>query len=141
MEQIKFVIPGEPIGKGRPRFNRATGRTYTPDKTAKYENLVKVEYQMQCEGVKFEDDAMLDMRILAYYSIPQSASKKKKAMMEAGLIRPTKTPDVDNICKILCDALNKIAYRDDAQVVDCQVRKFYSSEPRVVVLIQNVSSQ
>lgn len=50
-------------------------------------------------------------------------------------IRPTKKPDFDNIGKVICDALNKIAYRDDSQIVDAQVRKFYSDRPRVVVTI------
>ena len=56
--------------------------------------------------------------------------------MEEGKIRPTKKPDFDNIGKIVCDSLNKRAYNDDAQVVDAQVRKFYSRNPRVVVTIQ-----
>jgi len=55
--------------------------------------------------------------------------------MADGIIRPTKKPDIDNICKIICDSLNKIAYHDDSQIVDCQVRKFYSERPRVVVTI------
>ena len=33
--------------------------------------------------------------------------------LQAGLIKPTKKPDCGNIIKIICDALNGIAYRDD----------------------------
>lgn len=136
--KVKFIILGEPAGKGRPRFRSAGPyvKTYTPEKTASYENLVKLEYERQCGDYRFPDDAQLDVRIIAYYEIPKSASKKKAKMMEDGEIRPTKTPDFDNIGKIVCDSLNKIAYRDDAQVVDAQVRKFYSRNPRVVVTIQ-----
>ena len=54
-------------------------------------------------------------------------------------IRPTKKPDWDNIGKIICDSLNQIAYRDDAQIVDSQVRKFYSENPRVEVIIKEVA--
>lgn len=136
--QIKFVIPGEPKGKGRPRFSRQTGRTYTPNDTASYENLVKVEYQAQCGKKRFPDNVMLDMRILAYYSVPQSKSNRQKNLMLDGLIRPTKKPDMDNVVKIIADSLNRIAYRDDTQIVDCQVRKFYSAEPRVEVIIRQV---
>ena len=135
MEQVKFIVPGEPCGKGRPRFSRKLGKAYTPDKTAMYENLVKVEYQSQCKAYKFPDGAMLDMRILAYYGIPKSESKKKKALMRRNAIRPTKRPDFDNVAKLVADALNQVAYRDDTQIVDCQVRKFYSDEPRTEVLI------
>ena len=58
--------------------------------------------------------------------------------MLGGDIRPTKKPDMDNVIKIIADALNKIAYRDDTQIVDCQVRKFYSEKPRVEVMIQTI---
>lgn len=51
-------------------------------------------------------------------------------------IRPIKKPDVDNVTKIIADSLNNIAYKDDAQIVDSTVRKFYSDMPRVQVIIQ-----
>ena len=134
--QVKFTILGEPKGKGRPRFSRKTA--ITPKDTVNYETLVHMEYLEQCNGFRFEDDAMLDLRIKAYYSIPKSASKKKKAAMLAGEIRPTKKPDMDNVVKIIADSLNQVAYRDDTQIVDCQCRKFYSDTPRVEVIIKTV---
>lgn len=38
---ISFSVPGEPVGKGRPRFTR-TGHPYTPGKTGSYESLVRL---------------------------------------------------------------------------------------------------
>lgn len=136
--RINFTVMGEPKGKGRPRFCRNTGHAITPKDTVNYETLVKMEYTQACGEQMFPDDAMLDMRIKAYYSIPKSASKKRHAAMLSGDIRPTKKPDMDNVIKIIADALNKIAYRDDTQIVDCQVRKFYSEKPRVEVMIQTI---
>lgn len=134
--KVQFTVLGEPQGKGRPRFSKVGGKviTRTPDATVLYENLIITEYRRQV-GRRFEDDAMLDLRIVAYYGIPASASKKRKAAMLAGDIRPTKKPDADNIVKVVADALNEVAYHDDAQVVDCQVRKFYAEQPRIVVTI------
>lgn len=136
--RINFTVMGEPKGKGRPRFCRNTGHAITPKDTVNYETLVKMEYTQACGEQMFPDDAMLDMRIKAYYSIPKSASKKRHSAMLSGEIRPTKKPDMDNVIKIIADALNKIAYRDDTQIVDCQVRKFYSEKPRVEVMIQTI---
>ena len=79
------------------------------------------------------------MRITAYYSIPKSTSKKKRALMERFQIRPMKKPDNDNIVKVVQDALNEVAFHDDVQVVDCQLRKFYSDNPRLVVTIQEAA--
>lgn len=146
MNKVKFTVLGEPQGKGRPRFvaryNPATqksfGQAHTPDKTIAYENLIKVEYGVQTNNFRFQDGAMLDMRILAYYGIPKSKSKKAKAAMLAGEIRPTKKPDMDNVMKVVADSLNDVAYHDDTQIVDCQLRKFYSEQPRIEVIIQEI---
>ncbi len=139
--KIKFTILGNPSGKGRPRFSTQTGRAYTPKKTVMYENLVRTEYCIQCGNFMFADDSMLDMRILAFYEIPKSTSKKKRALMLNGMIRPTKKPDMDNVVKIIADSLNKVAYRDDTQIVDCQCRKFYSDTPRVEVIISQLGTE
>lgn len=156
--EVKFTVPGEPKGKGRPQTkvmysakgftDKKTGKTrntmvnaVTPQKTVIYENLVKSMYSDLYENFRFPDDAMLDLRIMAYYTIPKSASKKKRAAMLAGEIRPTKKPDMDNVVKVIADALNQIAYRDDTQIVDCQCRKFYSENPRVEVRIINLSEE
>lgn len=136
--KAKFTIPGEPKGKGRPRV-RSAGYAYTPSDTAVYENLVKLEYQRQCKGVRFPDDMDIDMRITAYYKAPKRVSKKKRTAMLEHRIRPKKKPDIDNVFKIVADSLNGIAYHDDSQIVDGMVRKFYSDEPRVVVTIQNAA--
>lgn len=139
VKQVRFTILGEPKGKARHRFNTQTGRAFTPKQTVNYETLVHTEYMVQCKGFRFPDDAMLDMRILAYYSIPKSGSKKVKAQKLANVIRPTKKPDMDNVVKMVADALNQVAYKDDTQIVDCQVRKFYSAEPRIEVIIREVT--
>lgn len=140
--KVKFTVRGEPQGKGRPRFSRVGNhvQTRTPDETVLYENLIRTEYQRQCGSARFPDNAQLDMRVLAYYQVPASASKKKVRQMLNREIRPAKKPDWDNIGKVVADSLNQLAYRDDAQVVDAQVRKFYSEHPRIEVVIQIASA-
>ena len=139
--QAEFTIHGEPKGKGRPRFSTKSGTAYTPEATANYENLVKVEYLRQCGNVKFEQGKELEITITAYFSIPESKSKKAKEQMRSGMIRPTKKPDMDNIVKIIADSLNKIAYHDDSQIVDAVIRKYYSDNPRVVVKIAEIEKE
>lgn len=145
-EVIQFTVYGEPQGKGRPRFvaryNPATqksfGQAHTPEKTIVYENLIRTEYSLQTKNFRYPDDAMLDMRIMAYYGVPKSVSKKKKALMLEGKIRPTKKPDMDNVMKVVADSLNQVAYKDDTQIVDAQCRKFYSVKPRIEVIIKQI---
>jgi Holliday junction resolvase RusA-like endonuclease len=136
---IEFIVPGEPTGKGRPRVSIIAGHANlrTPEKTVLYENNVRMQYQLVSQGYKFNDQDQLLMRIDAFFQIPQSASKKKKELMISGGIRPTKKPDMDNILKVVADALNGVAYRDDTQIVTAGVHKFYSDNPRVEVLIRS----
>lgn len=137
--KVHFTVPGEPQGKGRPRFTARNGRAFarTPEKTAIYENLIKMEYQSQCKDVRFQDKEPLYMEVAAYYTIPASTSKKKKAEMQNKILRPVKKPDWDNIGKVVADSLNQIAYRDDAQIVEAVVKKYYSDVPRIEVTIRN----
>jgi len=136
--RISFPVPGEPKGKGRHRSTIVGGyiKTYTPAETVAYENLIKLEFKGQCGGVKFPDDAQLDLRVKAYYQIPKSASRNKRAAMLSHQIRPTKKPDADNLIKVIADSLNGLAYRDDAQICDAMIRKFYSDQPRIEIVIQ-----
>ena len=131
-----FVVPGEPKGKGRPRVVRrgAYTMTYSPQDTRDYET--EVRWCWRDAGLKrYPDDAHLYIRITAYFKIPKSVSKKKREMMLNDEIRPTKKPDLDNIAKIICDALNGEAYKDDAAIVDLRIKKYYSENPRVEVFL------
>ncbi len=140
---IQFTVPGEPVGKGRPRVVNHGGfsKAYTPEKTVIYENLVKTEYGIQTKGFRFPDDAAIRMKIVAFYAIPKSVSRKKRELMLSGMIRPTKKPDVDNLTKIIADSINTIAYRDDAQIVECYCSKYYSDTPRVEVKLQGMKGE
>lgn len=132
-----FEIIGEPQGKGRPRFSTRGGfvKTYTPEKTASYENFVKVCYLNKYKGQKLDGEIIAE--IIAYFPIPKSFSKKKRSEAIEGKIRPTKKPDTDNIAKTILDSLNGIAFEDDKQVVALLVKKLYGEEAKVVVSLKN----
>lgn len=140
MELIHFVVPGKPFGKQRPRVacRGKFSKAYTPKETIAYENLVKLFYAQESKGEMFPEDAELEIIILAYYEIPKSASKVKREGMLSGKIRPTKRPDIDNVAKAIYDSLNKVAYHDDAAIVEAMISKFYSDSPRVEVTIKRI---
>lgn len=141
MNAVSFTIPGPPQGKARPRVVRAKSGislTYTPDKTVRYEELVRIRYKSAAQGFRFPDDAQIGIQITAWYPVPKSKSKKIKAAMLAGAMLPTKKPDCDNIVKIVCDALNDFAYKDDQQITLAQIRKRYAEMPKVDVKMWEV---
>ena len=140
--RVKFAVLGEPQGKGRPIFSTWNGRVSarTPPKTVAYEKDIQAMYRRAHPNRSFPEGTMLDLRVLAYFGVPNSASQRKRAEMLAGGIRPTKKPDADNILKVVADSLNGLAYYDDSQVVDTQIRKYYSSKPRIEIIIQEIGN-
>lgn len=141
METVRFTVPGAPKGKARARTVRGRGGnsfSYTPEQTVLYENLIKCCYRQEASGMIFNDGQPLKVTIIAYYPIVKSTSKKKKQQMLDDLMFPTKKPDIDNIAKSILDALNKLAYRDDTQVVTLHMEKHYADEPRVEVEIEEI---
>lgn len=141
MKTVKFIVPGAPKGKARARTVRGRGGnsfSYTPEQTVLYENLIKCCYRQEASGMIFNDGQPLKVTIIAYYPIVKSTSKKKKQQMLNDLMFPTKKPDIDNIAKSILDALNKLAYRDDTQVVTLHIEKHYADEPRVEVEIEEI---
>lgn len=131
---IEFEIPGDPVAKQRPRMTKS-GHVYTPEKTRKYEKLVKEACLNHSRGWKYEKDVPLMIRITAYFSIPKSDSKKRKKEKKIGMIRPTVKSDIDNICKSILDGLNGVAYVDDKQIVSLHASKWYAESPKVMVKI------
>lgn len=133
---IAFEVPGPIRGKARPRVTRA-GITYTPKETAQYENLVKLCFREAAEAENvdlFEQPVRAQLEV--YYEIPKSTTKRRQGAMLADQLYPTKKPDADNVAKIVLDSLNGIAYKDDSQVVELTVNKFYSKRGQPYVFVR-----
>lgn len=124
---VHFVIPGTPVAKGRPKFARRGNfvTTYTPEKTASYENLVRVKAEEAMRNRPVIEGAVA-VCIRLFVAPPASWSLKKQRAALAGEILPTSKPDADNCVKGIFDAMNEIVFRDDKQVVDLVVSKRYA---------------
>jgi Holliday junction resolvase RusA-like endonuclease len=135
---FELILDGEPIGKGRPRFSRQTGHTYTPEKTARFEERLAWAAQSTMQRRPLFDGP-LRVLINAYFSIPASKPAKWRLAAMEQKILPTKKPDIDNVIKGVADALNKVVYVDDTQIVSLAAGKFYSDRPRIEIFIRHVS--
>lgn len=131
----EFEVPGKITGKGRPRVNTQTAIAYTPTKTREYEELVKQYFIIKYRKIKPLEGRIV-ISIKAYFGIPKNVSKKQKEEMLANIISPIKKPDIDNIAKIILDALNKLAFHDDNQITKLNIEKIYAEEEKVYVKIE-----
>ena len=132
---FKFTIPGKPKAKARPRVTKKG--VFTPKSTKDYELYVKACYKEQ-KGLHLGNSPVM-LTVTAFFSIPKKISKQDRIAMITGEIQPTKRPDGDNIYKIIADALNGAAYKDDSQIVIGIFMKRYGEKPRVEVVLTKVS--
>lgn len=100
----------------------------------------------------FDHDEPVDVKIVAYFPVPKSWSKKRRTLCLANQELPTKKPDADNVGKIIMDGMNpkmkrdkqlhkmvevmRGIYHDDKQVTTLVVKKRYAERPRVEVRIK-----
>jgi Holliday junction resolvase RusA-like endonuclease len=133
-------LPGDPFAKQRPRAARK-GRfitIYTPKETKDYESKVAREYIKVYGNKKLSGDLTVDIE--GIFSVPKSVSKEKAKAMVNGTYPHTKKPDCDNMAKICLDALNGIAYHDDAQITTLNISKHYGNDAKVKITIKENKS-
>lgn len=117
MIESDFTVPFVK-GKGRVRFVRGSGMTYTPTETTNAMAEIQAAF-LATKAPKAPRGTEVFVDIFVYRHLPTSRPKRVKS--EPDLVKP----DVDNIAKLVLDALNGIAWVDDAQVTKLCVRKCY----------------
>ena len=139
---LTLIVPGQPVAKGRARtvVNRGRVHSFTPAKTANYENLVRMAFvEKYPNHVPLEGPIMLSIR--AFFMAPKYLIKKHAHEVAQETILHISRPDLSNIFKSVEDALNGVAFADDSAVCiygPDQSMKLYSVMPRVEISIQQV---
>jgi Holliday junction resolvase RusA-like endonuclease len=132
---FEFFVPGDCVPWARAGGGK-TGHRFTPVKQRDYMAALKLFCQRTMRGGKPLEGAV-DLKIEARYPWPKSMSKKKRAL--PGAYWRTGRPDFDNLAKIVGDALNNIAWLDDAQIAFASVSKVYSDIPGLKVGVEALS--
>lgn len=145
---IEIRLDGDPVAKGRHRSRFMGMRTdetgkqrpvilQHPDtRTARYEDRVAWAAQVEMAGRPLLTGALVVI-VDAYRAVPRSWSRRNQAAALSGDLRPTTKPDWDNYGKIV-DALKRVVWVDDAQIVDGRARKWYSDRPRLEIRVWNL---
>ena len=131
-----------PRGQKRDRIGTLGGhaRSYKDAEQASYETTMRALLSYNKPSRLIEGP--VNVSIICFLPIPSAWSKKKKREASQPIplsrIRPTVKPDADNIAKQALDCMNGLIYRDDKQVVGLEVRKWYSTEPRWEITVEEV---
>ena len=134
---VTYMVEGNPVGKGRPKFARRGNfvSAYTPTKTRDYESVIK-EAAQKAMGSNELLETPVTVAIYITVPIPKSYSKKRTEACLKDIERPIKKPDIDNIAKCFLDAMNDIVYKDDTQVLTLHVTKVYGTVGMVEVMVR-----
>lgn len=138
---IQFTVYGEPVAQGRPRASTINGhvRMYDPKKSREFKRYVKLVASQHAPEKLLEGSLKLEVKV--YKPTLKSFSQKKKAAAERGELRPVTKPDIDNYVKSIKDACNQVIWKDDSQIVDLHVSKWYSERPRIEILVVPLEPQ
>lgn len=143
---LELYLPGAPTPKGRGRATR-TGRVFTPAATRKAEDTLAGRVMAKIEAL---DDGMraqlpfagpLSVTVHFGMPVPTSWSQRKRLAALGGTLRPTSKPDLDNLLKLVSDALNGVAWVDDSQIVQLVSSKAYSATPGVRLLVESIAEE
>lgn len=121
---IDVTLPMRPVAKARPRF--AKGHCYTPEKTKRAEDAVAwaVKSYMSQNGLMIFESAIWVKLTFCF-----EMAKGEKSWYY------TKRPDLDNLCKLVMDSLNRVAYKDDKQIVSLEAHKLLGDYDYVKIQI------
>lgn len=133
---LRAVIDGQPVGKGRPRFN---GHAYTPKKTREWTDRAVYTFL----GTAWASVPAFPHRVVIH-AISKRPKKLHRKRDPEGLMLRTAKPDGDNVEKAVLDALVKAkVIHDDALVCECRWVSLYAEKggrARVYVSVYEVDS-
>jgi Holliday junction resolvase RusA-like endonuclease len=140
-KEIEFFYNIKPEPYARPRqSSKLNGGFYNPrDKYKRklvklFKQDIKENKKNFKELISGEIELTLEVGIDTPVNIKKSKSKWQLVLRK--FLRPITRPDIDNWCKPIMDAMNKVIYNDDGQICDLHVYKRYSDEPYISIKLR-----
>lgn len=134
---INVFLDVKPTPKGRPRF--ANGRVYTPKETkdAEKEIAVLVANHMLASRLKMVETAVV-IEIIFYFALPKKVTQEEKMLCDIGMLYHSCRPDIDNLAKLVIDAIIGIALKDDGQVCKLVCEKKYAKSEGILLKMMEI---
>lgn len=134
-----FVLPGKPTAWQRPAAFLQRGKIVqaNPKGMAEQQNAIAWACRAAMKGCP-PLTGPLRLEVLCVYEPPRTWPDWKRTAALAGQVWKTSKPDHDNLEKQVGDALNGVAWVDDAQIVKSSCAKRYGVPERTEVRISRV---
>lgn len=138
-DAITIRIDGEPKAMGRARAMSMHGkaRVYNPTTAEGWKSLVAAAFGPHRPPTPHEGPLRIDIDF--HFPRPKRLMRKKDP---EGPVWHTAKPDRDNSDKAVLDTLKTIGmYRDDAQVCNGRIRKFYHAKDEIPHAVITVAAE
>lgn len=122
----RYIIRGAPQPQGRPRSVRRGKSLIVYDPKISRDYKRNVALQVTCQQPRKIEKGPIDLKVTFFVQKPKSRAKRDKY--------PDRKPDFDNLAKCVCDALNGILWRDDAQICHADIWKVYVDKDPCTIL-------
>ena len=133
--KYQLTVSGTPVPQSRPRFTRQ-GHAYEAAPSREYKEVIK-RVAIESKQAVLPDETPLKAVIKIFVPIPKSRAKHLKND-DYCIVKG----DTDNYVKTLLDALNGIAYKDDATVAHIDaVKRYTTGEPKAEILIETLDEE
>lgn len=128
---VYLRVPGEPRGQDRPRIDTRgrRPRTFTDPRTEGY--AAQVQAVWLAAGQPRLHAGPYRVHVVAHLKRPAGHFRRSGGLSAAGVRspRPTRKPDLDNVAKLVLDALASVAaIPDDAGVVELRCEKHWAPD-------------
>lgn len=130
MDEIVYMIPGDPIPLQRPRHH--INRVYDSQKNQKL--VIGINLRNQHDDKPLLQGPLL-LNATFYMPVAKTNAKQKPKLLGTP---HTFRPDLDNLLKMVLDCANKILYNDDAQIVEIVTKKIYGEPSRTEFTLKRI---
>lgn len=138
---IEIVIPGKPIAKKRPRFARR-GKfvtTYNEQESEESKIMAQILAKLGNDWVPIEEPVALEIIFhFPYLKGHYGSGRNSHRLKPNAPYHHALKPDLDNLLKFYCDAMNEIVFRDDNRVVRISSCKLWSKDPQTIIRVKKL---
>ncbi len=135
--RIELSIPGRPTPLSRAGHGQFGGKFLTAP-TSRQIGLVVDAWERAGEP-RFPDDVPLKLKATFVFERPSShfgTGRNAGGLKDSARSFPTGRPDLSNLVKLVEDALNENAFKDDSRIVECEATKVYGERSCTVVVLE-----
>ena len=134
-DTLKVFIPGkpEPLRRHRTAVRGRRAIQYDPPENKANKALIQsyASIAMARQGVRGPYQCPLRVEFFFCFERPKSARRR---------LFPSVKPDVDNLQKLVMDALNGVVWQDDALIVQAEAYELYDAPTGTVLFVSELEA-